>query len=679
MEIKLVKCPELPVASIPDDSPLSALLSAIARATGREVADVSLICRGKRLDVALAAEPLGRLGVTNGSTAIVMLKAGAVAAAQVDSTLAQASEQQERIEKAKRAARLLSERLGAEADYNGGVELGLFNERGQAIELPQADRRGLSLGYLLHAKAKALLAKAQRELFGLGARPGRADGGGESTGGGGQAEHDAERHAAMAVDEPHPGPSASGSGSAPAAAAPAPPAVPLAGASASCAALNPAVLIEEAAAILEEAHASFDAVDQKLLDLGDNYALVCIDTAWTALLGEIATGSSAAAIAFSASSLAAAHKRLLRAQQQLAALHGPALEKLQRRSQQAANGAGPNDEYGQARATYVRLRLLLGVVAFHENRIPAARALLRSADELCAQLTLGVQDDVAIAQLLSLGFSRAEARRSLLACGKDPNRAAAHALEQRERAQAAREADAQRRAERTSKLGRTGAGRPVSARALRELEQLGFARGLALLALVRGDQGEQGAGGQSDAYAAQRDAALGLLTGEDSRSELELALAQQQSARAMARQNTQMLVAVGFGRREVQRALKAANGDASLALDALTRQREAHGSGPAPPTAAGHGGAGGSGAGPSSAGQQEGEGEDEEDEDEEGEEGEGARPSAETEAKRLRMAAEEHLIEESGLVRDVRAAEAAYQAVDLRCEAAALAIYLARV
>ena len=50
------------------------------------------------------------------------------------------------------AARLISDRDGA-----GLVELSLTNQDGSAISMPEADRKALSLGMMLHAKVRTLI------------------------------------------------------------------------------------------------------------------------------------------------------------------------------------------------------------------------------------------------------------------------------------------------------------------------------------------------------------------------------------------------------------------------------------------------------------------------------------------------------------------------------------------
>lgn len=96
-----------------------------------------------------------------------------------------------------------------------------------------------------------------------------------------------------------------------------------------------------------------------------------------------------------------------------------------------------------------------------------------------------------MADLLALGLSHKEARSALLACGKDVQRAASHALEQRAAAAARRQA---RRKEREIKRDEaryahatTPSGRRVEGRVVRAVMELGYPEALAVAAVARAD------------------------------------------------------------------------------------------------------------------------------------------------------------------------------------------------
>ena len=60
---------------------------------------------------------------------------------------------------------MISER--AAGDAHGTVEMSLTNQDGSTLELPEADRKALSLGMMLHAKGRELLERSSHSSAGL--------------------------------------------------------------------------------------------------------------------------------------------------------------------------------------------------------------------------------------------------------------------------------------------------------------------------------------------------------------------------------------------------------------------------------------------------------------------------------------------------------------------------------
>lgn len=578
MRVKLVKCPGLAEVTLEDDATLHSLLQAIAASQGVDAAQISLLCRGKQLAIARGAEPLTSLGVVDGATAIVMVRRAAETA-KVNAALEDVTSRQQALEKAEKAAALIAARMDGTADVGDGemTSLELYNQRGQRIELPRTDQRGLALGCLLHAKAKVLLSRAQRRVV-LG----------------------------EAID-------GEGGGSA-----------------------STAADLADAVALLNASHAAFSAVDPKFQALGDNVANACVDSAWAVLLLDLCAqpgptdhAAGPPAEGFTPETLATAKERLAMAQRLLAVLHGPALEKLQTR-EAAADPEAAADSVGQARATYVRLRLLLGAVAVHEGRHTEGRALLTSAKGLCDSLRITPEDDTKVAQLLSLGLSPREAKRALLATGKDPERAAVHALTVREAWRAAAEAQRQRRAEEREarRFGRTASGAAVDLRALRTVAAMGFDEELAAEALRRSDN--------------DLERTMAVLTSEEERENLELAVALRRTARDH--------------RKATRRSCRALAPAAAEAPDVV----------PAGGAALLREGADG------------GTGRESEEAGEGGSEGNEEDKTWRTE-RQQRLEAEESIIDESGIVSAVKSAEEAYDTCDLSCESVAIDLYLSRL
>ena len=97
----------------------------------------------------------------------------------------------------------------------------------------------------------------------------------------------------------------------------------------------------------------------------------------------------------------------------------------------AAEGDAP-----QQRASYVRLRLMRGALAFAAGRLDEAAAAFLSGGGTAAELTVLSADEPKVRALVALGLSPQAARRTLLAHGKDVDAAAAAAVERMQEAAA---------------------------------------------------------------------------------------------------------------------------------------------------------------------------------------------------------------------------------------------------
>jgi len=142
-------------------------------------------------------------------------------------------------------------------------------------------------------------------------------------------------------------------------------------------------------------------------------------------------------------------------------LHGEGLSKLANRA-----------DTGAQRAVYVRVNLLQGALAFLRGEAPDALSLFRKAERLLQELTITEDDDDHIASLVALGVSSHVARASLLACQKNVERAAAHALERIGVEQRRREK--RHREQETRQYGRTAHGDPIDPDAMQTLASLGY-------------------------------------------------------------------------------------------------------------------------------------------------------------------------------------------------------------
>ena len=109
------------------------------------------------------------------------------------------------------------------------------------------------------------------------------------------------------------------------------------------------------------------------------------------------------------------------------------------------------------------------MVAYHSGEFDDARSLLGKAAALRRELVLdGAEDDAKLASLADMGFGSHEAKASLLACAKDVQRAAAHALEKRAEAERLKERRIKER-----RYGKTPKGSAVNVDGVARLVSLG--------------------------------------------------------------------------------------------------------------------------------------------------------------------------------------------------------------
>ncbi|XP_026316398.1 NEDD8 ultimate buster 1-like [Hyposmocoma kahamanoa] len=205
-----------------------------------------------------------------------------------------------------------------------------------------------------------------------------------------------------------------------------------------------------------EADRMFNECRSSLLKTVDNWALLQLDIAWCYLcLQSLQSANDAAA-------------RLARAEESFRESYGENHQRLI-----ALKGTAANE-----RVLMMRLYLLQGIVAYHQNQRAAARQLLERAEAELGALRV---DEAAAAALLELGWSPAQARGGLRAARGDVD-AAHHLLcarrDQRDEARRQHAEDRQARL-----LGVCLDGSAVNARLVDGLVAMGYGRRLAVLAL----------------------------------------------------------------------------------------------------------------------------------------------------------------------------------------------------
>ncbi|XP_041969590.1 NEDD8 ultimate buster 1 isoform X2 [Aricia agestis] len=204
--------------------------------------------------------------------------------------------------------------------------------------------------------------------------------------------------------------------------------------------------------LLLEADRQFESCGSATLSAVDNWAGLQLDVVWSYVRLRLLRAAPDAAV------------RLQRAAHRLRQAYGDSCSRVL-----ALKGNAENE-----RVMFCRLHLLQGVVAYHQNRRDDAAAALAQARQHLDALRV---DPAALSELVSLGWSAAQARWGLRAGG---GAAAAHA-----RLEELRESRRRERAERRERrrLGACADGSAVSGAALRSLLDMGFPRPRSLAAL----------------------------------------------------------------------------------------------------------------------------------------------------------------------------------------------------
>ena len=152
--VKFLKAWKGEVAVAPDAT-LDQLLLALHTASSIEpAACASLIAKGKKVDLGtLRSTRIDTLGIVHNTPVMLVCHDAAVL------TMFETERRMKWLADVEAAARLISDRDGA-----GLLEMSITNQEGSAMSMPEADRKALSLGMMLHAKVKAAFTPASLVL-----------------------------------------------------------------------------------------------------------------------------------------------------------------------------------------------------------------------------------------------------------------------------------------------------------------------------------------------------------------------------------------------------------------------------------------------------------------------------------------------------------------------------------
>eukprot|EP01018_Ginkgo_biloba_P022885 Gb_03805 [translate_table: standard] len=277
---------------------------------------------------------------------------------------------------------------------------------------------------------------------------------------------------------------------------------------------------KEALDILGMGEEAFSLCDRKILEMVDNVSLLQIDTVWCYfMLRDI-------------SCLTMAGIRLKEARNGLAHCYGANLERVR----VLQGGFCPE------LATYTRLELLEGVVAYYGGLLKESRKSLMSAQDKFHQLQIS---DEALSKLISMGYTEQQARRALRMSGQDVQRAVDFAIEERARTNQKREEDEQwqRQIREQKTYGMTPLGKAVDMTKLNELVSIGYERSLAAEALRKNEN--------------DREKALDELTDPISNSALQYAIEsrRRKKRKSVQEEDINAMMCMGFDRERAFTAL----------------------------------------------------------------------------------------------------------------------------
>ncbi|XP_052813375.1 NEDD8 ultimate buster 1-like [Mya arenaria] len=212
--------------------------------------------------------------------------------------------------------------------------------------------------------------------------------------------------------------------------------------------------------LLLEADKEFKQCRADILNSVDNYAILCLDIVWCYLCLK------------HMEDLPDADARLRNSENFFQKSYGSSMERLM-----AVKGST-----GEELALFMKLHLLQGIVAYHQDRMSEAAQLLGRAESELQRLTI---DEDKLNAVMTMGFSEGEARLGLRACDGNIQNAVAHIMKRREeKEENEKKREGERKKNRLQKhLGKTADGKGVKVESYEMLIGMGYPKGAAAEAL----------------------------------------------------------------------------------------------------------------------------------------------------------------------------------------------------
>ncbi|CAK8694244.1 unnamed protein product [Clavelina lepadiformis] len=158
---------------------------------------------------------------------------------------------------------------------------------------------------------------------------------------------------------------------------------------------------------LLEADKQFRHCQSEILNMVDNFAVLCLDICWCYMCLQ------------NVDALPSAAERLTVCEESFMRSYGKSLQRLL-----AIKGSS-----GHEVALFVRLYLLQGVVAYHEGNFSVSRDLFAKAKSFADSIQV---DEDKVTEMIKLGFSASESRLALRACHGDITAASSQAFQKRD-------------------------------------------------------------------------------------------------------------------------------------------------------------------------------------------------------------------------------------------------------
>lgn len=212
--------------------------------------------------------------------------------------------------------------------------------------------------------------------------------------------------------------------------------------------------------MLLEAEQEFSQCRSELLDMVDNFAILSLDIAWCYLALQ------------TVSELPDAEARLTRCEEKFKASYGNNLERVA-----ALKGSKGNEQ-----TLMLRLHLLQGIVAYHLGRDREAKLLL---EKVSIEMQMLSVNEVDLMEIVSMGYSVAEARLGLRASMGDRKLAVEKIINRREEKAdiLKKEKEERERGKLRDKLGKCADGSWVNIGYFNTLKNMGFSEKVAAAAL----------------------------------------------------------------------------------------------------------------------------------------------------------------------------------------------------